>query len=303
VSTRVETARRLVRRVLRDARDKNKWRKIVKFRLWMPVALQILLIGLLVWYTSSRFPGFLNETNIQNTLVLAVPLAIVAMAQIHALLVGYLDLSVGANISMGVVVASFLIIPGISGGQIMIGAGAVLLVGVTVGLVNAALVRGVKIPSIIATLAMLSILEGIALTLRPTPSGVIDRDFTTLLRTSIGPIPVAFIAVIVAAVAARRVAACQPVRPAPASRRLRRPLGQAQWHPHQRRAGARPAALGSVRRGGVVLRHGAIRDRQPSGRSGVHAQQHHGRRARWRRAEPVGAPPSSEGPSPRCCWP
>ena len=31
-----------VRKVLRDARDVNKWRKIVRFRLWMPVVLQIL---------------------------------------------------------------------------------------------------------------------------------------------------------------------------------------------------------------------------------------------------------------------
>jgi 5-methylthioadenosine/S-adenosylhomocysteine deaminase len=200
VTTRIDAARRLVRKVLRNARDKNKWRKIVRFRLWMPVALQILLICLLLWYTTSRFPGFLNETNIKNILVLAVPLAIVAMAQIHALLVGYLDLSVGAMISIAVVTASFLIGPGSSGGQMLLGVGAILMIGVAVGLVNAALVRGVKIPSIIATLAMLSILEGIALYLRPTPSGVIDREFTTMLRAGVGPVPVAFLFVIVAAV-------------------------------------------------------------------------------------------------------
>ena len=40
---RADAARILVRRVLRDARDKNKWRKIVRFRLWMPVVLQLLL--------------------------------------------------------------------------------------------------------------------------------------------------------------------------------------------------------------------------------------------------------------------
>ena len=59
--TRSNAARLAVRKVLRDARDKNKWRKIVRFRLWMPVALQILLIvGVVLWYTSSRFPGFIN---------------------------------------------------------------------------------------------------------------------------------------------------------------------------------------------------------------------------------------------------
>jgi len=50
MSERVDAARRAVRKVLRDARDKNKWRKIVRFRLWMPVALQILLVAGLLWF-------------------------------------------------------------------------------------------------------------------------------------------------------------------------------------------------------------------------------------------------------------
>jgi ribose/xylose/arabinose/galactoside ABC-type transport system permease subunit len=92
VSARIDAARRAVRKVLRDARDKNKWRKIVRFRLWMPVVLQCLLIVAVAWYTSSRFPGFVNQANVTNILILAIPLAIVAMGQTHALLVGSLDL-------------------------------------------------------------------------------------------------------------------------------------------------------------------------------------------------------------------
>ena len=38
-----------------------------------------------------------------------MPLALAAIAQTHAILVGYLDLSVGSMISFGVVVGSFLI--------------------------------------------------------------------------------------------------------------------------------------------------------------------------------------------------
>jgi ribose transport system ATP-binding protein len=109
MSERVDAARRAVRKVIRDARDKNKWRKIVRFRLWMPVALQILLVAALLWYTNSRFPGFVNATNVSQILILALPLIVAAMAQTHALLVGYLDLSVGGMIGLGVVAASFLI--------------------------------------------------------------------------------------------------------------------------------------------------------------------------------------------------
>ncbi|HUP16132.1 MAG TPA: amidohydrolase family protein [Acidimicrobiia bacterium] len=195
----VDVSRQLVRRVVRNARDVQKWRKIVKVRLWMPVALQILLVGGLVWYTNSRFPGFVNTTNVSQILILATPLMVATIAQTHALLVGYIDLSVGAMISLGVVVASFMIRADTSPTGILIGSGAILLIGVVVGLVNAGLVRGVKIPSIIATLATLSILDGISLTMRPTAQGIISADLVAVLKTSIGPIPVAFLLVVLGA--------------------------------------------------------------------------------------------------------
>jgi cytosine/adenosine deaminase-related metal-dependent hydrolase/ribose/xylose/arabinose/galactoside ABC-type transport system permease subunit len=196
---RADAARIAVRRVLRDARDKNKWRKIIRFRLWMPVVLQLLLIGVVLWYTNTRFPGFVKARNVTNVLALAVPLAVVAIGQTHAILVGYLDLSVGAMITLGVVLASYLIVPDSTTTQILLGAGAILLVGLALGLTNAGLVRGLKIPSIIATLATLSILSGISLSLRATPGGSINRDFTALLKTSLGPFPVGFLIVLVAA--------------------------------------------------------------------------------------------------------
>jgi cytosine/adenosine deaminase-related metal-dependent hydrolase/ribose/xylose/arabinose/galactoside ABC-type transport system permease subunit len=199
--SRAESARLAVRKVLRNARDKNKWRKIVRFRLWMPVVLQILLIVAVIVYTNTRFPGFMNSRNVENVLFLAVPLAIVAIGQTHALLVGFLDLSVGAMVTLGVVIASFLIGPGSTTGEIVVGAGVIVLAGSALGLVNGGIVLGLKIPSIIATLATLSILSGISLTLRETPGGQIDRAFTSWLSAAIGPIPVAFIAVIVGAIA------------------------------------------------------------------------------------------------------
>ena len=198
-SNTLDLGRQLIRKVFRNARDKNKWRKVVRVRLWMPVALQILFIGLVAWYTTSRFPGFLNQTNLVNILLLALPLAVVAMAQTHALLVGYLDLSVGAMISLGVVLASFLIRPDSTPLQTALGVGAIFGGGLILGLINAGLVRGIKIPSIIATLATLSILDGISLTLRPSPAGTIDPAFLSMLRGGVGFVPLAFIAVVVGA--------------------------------------------------------------------------------------------------------
>ncbi|MGH2673527.1 MAG: amidohydrolase family protein, partial [Actinomycetota bacterium] len=169
------------------------------FRLWMPVALQILLVAALLWYTNARFPGFVNATHVSQILILALPLIVAAMAQTHALLVGYLDLSVGGMIGLGVVIASFLIGADASAAQIVMGTGVILLCGVALGLVNALLIRGLRIPSIIATLATLSILDGISLTMRPTAQGVISPDLASTLKATVGPIPVAFILVVVAA--------------------------------------------------------------------------------------------------------
>jgi 5-methylthioadenosine/S-adenosylhomocysteine deaminase len=199
MSERVDAARRVVRKVLRDARDKNKWRKIVRFRLWMPVALQILLVTTVLLYTNSRFPGFVNAYNIEQILILALPLIVAAMAQTNALLVGYLDLSVGGMIGLGVVIASFQIGAEASLSQTLMGTGVIILCGVALGLVNGLLIRGLKIPSIIATLATLSILDGISLTMRPTAQGIISPDLVSVLTTSVGPIPVAFIVIVAGA--------------------------------------------------------------------------------------------------------
>ena len=146
MSERVDAARLAVRKVIRDARDKNKWRKIVRFRLWMPVVLQVLLVAALLSYTNSRFPGFINATNVSQILILALPLIVAAMAQTHALLVGYLDLSVGGMIGLGVVVASFVIGAEASVSEIVIGVGVVLLCGVALGLVNAGLIQDSRSP-------------------------------------------------------------------------------------------------------------------------------------------------------------
>jgi cytosine/adenosine deaminase-related metal-dependent hydrolase/ribose/xylose/arabinose/galactoside ABC-type transport system permease subunit len=194
-----DAARQAVRKLLRDARDKNKWRKIVRFRLWMPVALQIILLGGLAWYTNLRFPGFVTATNISQVLILALPLIVATLAQTHALLVGYLDLSVGAMIGLGVVIASYLVGSSATTSGILGGVAVILLCGVVLGLVNSGLIRGLRIPSIIATLATMSILDGISLTLRPTAQGIINAGFVGVLKTAVGPVPVAFVVIVAGA--------------------------------------------------------------------------------------------------------
>jgi ribose transport system ATP-binding protein len=118
----------------------------------------------------------------------------------NALLVGGFDVSVGALIAMCVVTASFTMQPDKSWPVLLVGAGAVVGVGLATGIFNATLIRVLKLPSIIATLGTLSILGGAALLLRDHPAGFINPDAILALNASWSFVPYAFIGVVVLAI-------------------------------------------------------------------------------------------------------
>jgi ribose transport system ATP-binding protein len=100
-----------------------------------------------------------------------------------------------------VVVGSFTLTDGLAWYYLVPGALAILGVGAVVGLANATLVKVFRLPSIIATLATLSILQGIALRLRPVAGGTINAQVSQALDSGVSFIPYAFIGLIVLAVA------------------------------------------------------------------------------------------------------
>jgi ribose transport system ATP-binding protein len=100
-------------------------------------------------------------------------------------------LSVGPLIGLVVVIMSFFATSGRGLGGLLAGAGVALLVGVAVGLTNAIGIRVVRLPPVIATLVTYIFLQGLALVLRPTPSGYIDSSSVRLLQAKVGAFPVA----------------------------------------------------------------------------------------------------------------
>jgi ribose transport system ATP-binding protein len=173
-----------------------------RFRDWLPLILMSTLIVALGAYTAARQDAFLTEYNLNNLLLTAMPLALVAIGQTNALLVGGFDVSVAALITMCVVTASFTLQPDKSWPVLLVGALAIVGVGFATGIFNATLIRVLKLPSIIATLGTLSILEGAALLLRDHPEGFINADVIAALNTSVSFVPYAFIGVVVLAVVA-----------------------------------------------------------------------------------------------------
>jgi ribose/xylose/arabinose/galactoside ABC-type transport system permease subunit len=169
----------------------------VRFRGWIPLVLLSLLIVAVGAYTSVRQDAFLTQYNINNLLLATMPLALVAIGQTTAMLVGGFDVSVAALVTMCVVTASFTLTDGKSGFGLFLGSLAILGVGLATGIFNATLIRVLKLPSIIATLGTLSILEGASLLLRDHPEGEINFDVVTALDTTrFGFMPLAFLGVV-----------------------------------------------------------------------------------------------------------
>jgi ribose transport system ATP-binding protein len=169
----------------------------VSFRGWIPLVLLGALILAVGAYTAENKSAFLTEYNINNLLLATMPLALVAIGQTFALLVGGFDVSVAALITMCVVAASFTLKPDETTFALFLGSLAILGIGLATGIFNATLIRVFRLPSIIATLGTLSILEGASLLLRDHPEGPINSNVIDALNTSRGFMPVAFIGVIV----------------------------------------------------------------------------------------------------------
>jgi ribose transport system ATP-binding protein len=169
----------------------------MRFRGWIPLVLLAALICGVGAYTAVRQDAFLTQYNINNLLLATMPLALVAVGQTFAMLVGGFDVSVAALVTMCVVTASFTLTPEKSGFALFLGSLAILGVGLATGIFNATLIRVLRLPSIIATLGTLSILAGASLLLRDHPEGSINFDVIDALNTTrFGFMPLAFIGVV-----------------------------------------------------------------------------------------------------------
>jgi len=173
----------------------------MRLRAWVPLALMTSLILALGAYASVRQSAFLTHYNLNNLLLATLPLALVSIGQTNALLVGGFDISVAALMTMCVVAASFTMGPDASVGGLVLGALALVGIGLATGIFNATIIRIFRLPSIIATLGTLSILEGFSLLLRDHPEGTINFDAINALDTSVSFVPLAFIGVVALAIA------------------------------------------------------------------------------------------------------
>lgn len=142
----------------------------------------LLLAALYLVYNFIHPRGFSTNVFIANTNE-SVALAFVAMAQAMTVIVGGLDLSVGAVMTLTSCIASELVRGEPS--QIILGCIVSVAAGTGFGLVNGLVIVYGRLQPIIATLATGAVAIGLALLIRPQPGGEVDLDLNWAVTNSI----------------------------------------------------------------------------------------------------------------------
>jgi ribose transport system ATP-binding protein len=165
-----------------------------------PIVVLILLILALALYSGSRIPVFWNSFNLKSWLVLAAPLAFVALGQNYNLISGLFDISIGSTMSLTVVILSYTL-PDLSPHSVLLSCAALIAAWACVGAFNSLLIEVLKVTPIVATVASLGVIQGVAIVLRPKFGGIIAPGLSRAFGTSIGFVPISTIALVVIAVA------------------------------------------------------------------------------------------------------
>ena len=141
------------------------------------VALAGFLVALIVMQIASGKP--LSYYNINNILTSAGALALAGIGETIVVIGGGLDLSFGAVISLvNVLLVTLLGTSKLS--PIPYTIAAILLslgVGGAIGLLNGLLIGFLRLQSIVVTLAMMFIVQGVVLLIQKTPGGEVSDDF------------------------------------------------------------------------------------------------------------------------------
>jgi ribose transport system permease protein len=131
-------------------------------------ALYLLLLALFAVY-AWLYPGLLSVEGVARFTQNWFPVALVAMAQTLVMLMGGIDLAIGAMVSLGSVLAASWV--GETALAAALGIAATVLVGAAGGVAVGVVVALLRLPAIIVTLASSFIIGGAALLVMPRPGG------------------------------------------------------------------------------------------------------------------------------------
>jgi ribose transport system ATP-binding protein len=184
----------------RKRMEDEPWRRIMAADRF-PAAVLAVLTAIVLFGTASISDYFLSPFNIETMLTFLSILAFISIAQLGTILVGRIDLSVGALAGLVVVLASFLTPHGAGPGDTLWGVALILAIAAGFGLVQGWLITWLNIPAIVVTLATFIGLQGMSLVLRPQAAGTITDYIPDVTQWSFAGMPACFLAVLVIVIA------------------------------------------------------------------------------------------------------
>jgi ribose transport system permease protein len=160
---------------------------------------------MVLFITLAYFLGvwpFLPEfgaADLQNVFSNMLPLLAVAVGQTIVLIGGGIDLSMTAVIALSSVTGAYLMtMPPESGGPapVAVAVGAMVLIGMVVGLLNGLFITLLSMPPFIVTLTMTMLVSGVAVWLTQSRNiGNLPAGFTAISHGAIGIVPYALLVV------------------------------------------------------------------------------------------------------------
>ncbi|HWJ75148.1 MAG TPA: ABC transporter permease [Kaistia sp.] len=151
-------------------------------------------LAILLAVAGAFIPSFLLPDRLLLLGQQVAPLAIVAIGQTLVVLVGGIDLSVGAVLTLSLVLGAG--IAGGSDGALPAAIVACLAAGLTIGCANGLLVTRLRLPALISTLATATIVDGISwVYTNGAPNGAMPPLLQFAANGRIGAVPVADIIV------------------------------------------------------------------------------------------------------------
>jgi rhamnose transport system permease protein len=147
------------------------------------------LLGVELVALSLLSPHFLSFDAMSNIARLSAEMGLVSLGMLLVVLVGGIDLSVGAVLALAAVVLGLAIDAGMS---VPASVAAALAVGVLAGLINGSVVAFAGVPSIIVTLATMAVFRGLALGLSGGQSFPLPEAMSDWAQATWAGLPTAF---------------------------------------------------------------------------------------------------------------
>jgi len=143
----------------------------------LPVLLGLTVITLIFQVQNDRF---LSAQNLTNLIVQMAPIAVISTGIVFVLLIGEIDLSVGAMSGVGGVLIARLLIPDGNEVNVVVAIGIAAIVALLVGLVQGLFVAKLGVPSLIVSLAALFIGTGVVLAIAGQQGLIRVQDQTVI---------------------------------------------------------------------------------------------------------------------------